>query len=94
MSSLTKNKTFHSVAVAILKNLSSKHLAVSLGVKLVLLPKTATSVRIVFAFLKFFLALILKKCENYHQKQSRRKMELKKTYFEIKNNIKTGISPG
>lgn len=69
MSSLTKNEAFHRVAVAVSKSLSTKHLAVSLGVNLALLPKIATSVRVVFAFfevLLFFIVLILKKYENGH----------------------------
>lgn len=69
LSSLTKNETFHRVAIAILKSLSSKHLAVSLGMNIVLLPKIATSIRFVFVFfevLNSFVVLILKKYENCH----------------------------
>lgn len=42
---LNQEQNLSQGSVAILKSLSSKHLAVSLGVELVLLPKIATSVR-------------------------------------------------
>lgn len=58
---LNQEQNLSQGAVAILKSLSSKHLAVSLGVELVLLPKIATSVRSqnCLAFFEVFVCLLL-----------------------------------
>lgn len=78
---LTKNQTFHRGAVALLKSLSSKYHSVSSGAKLVLLPKIATSVKIVFAFLKiffFFFVLIVKEYESCPSKKETEKDGIEK----------------
>lgn len=63
----------------IVKNIVLKYLSVCLGVKLVLLPKIATSVKIVLVFLKifFWFVLILKEYENCPSKKEIETMELK-----------------
>lgn len=74
-------------------SLSSKYHSVSLGVKLILLPRVTTSVKVIFAFFKIFFVCFVLFCTNFKgiwKLPSKRNW--KSCFFPIKNKAKAVVS--